>query len=282
MATTRHTAVLELTFNCNFTCKFCYAPWLEDSSFYGKELDIAEWIKIADNLIEGGVRHLTLSGGEPLLKADVSSLIDFLIRHPAQPKFTIYTNGSLIDDAMLTQLKSTKGRIACSLPGMEVFRELTGANMSAGDMFELFGKLQDANIPFSVAITVTKPTLKEFRQMVPLALLSGADVVQVQPFLVEGRGRFHPELALSYADIVRLKAWCVELGKLHPVTYADEMFCSCRKTCVKPEGLPEGYIPPSCTIEQRLIVISPTGRYRKCLHTLRESDNGRSEGANAS
>ena len=50
-------AILELTFNCNHSCLFCYAPWLEEPSLYGRELSIPEWIEVAELLIRRGVRR---------------------------------------------------------------------------------------------------------------------------------------------------------------------------------------------------------------------------------
>ncbi len=59
-------ALLELTYRCNLDCVFCY----NDVGLAGRPLDRARWLALLDELAEGGVLHLTLSGGEPLAHPD--------------------------------------------------------------------------------------------------------------------------------------------------------------------------------------------------------------------
>ncbi len=263
------TAILELTFNCNYSCLFCYVPWLENSALYGPELTIGEWCDVAERLIRHGVRHFTLSGGEALLKPGVERLIDFLKNHPEKPGFSVYTNGSLVTKALLEQLRDSNGSLALSLPGIKCYRELTGANITVYDLIDRFAEITKAGVPFSVGITVTGRSRKEWKQMASLAILSGAASVQIGPFVAEGRGKFHPELLLSYPEACKLEKGVGAMAKKTPVPlyYAGELFCSCRTDYIVPPGLPADYRPPECAIEKRLIVVGPDGRCRRCLHT---------------
>ena len=197
-------AILELTFNCNHSCLFCYAPWLEEPSLYGRELSIPEWIEVAELLIRRGVRRFTLSGGELLLKEGVTKLIDFLAAHPERPHFTLYTNGSLVTRELVERLRGTRGDFAFSLPGIRCYRALTGSTWSVDGLIDLFDLCRNRGVPFGVGIVVTRPALREWKQLISLAVLSGAATVQIGPFLAEGRGRFHPELLLTCREAVRL------------------------------------------------------------------------------
>ncbi|WP_302452948.1 radical SAM protein [Victivallis vadensis] len=265
-------AIFELTYNCNYCCKFCYAPWLEDASLYGRELEISGWIEAAELLLARGVRHILLSGGEPLLKPGITGLIDFLIRHPSRPAFTVYTNGSLVDGVLIEQLKGTRGALATSLPGVKCYSELTGSPRTVYDMIDLLDQVHSSGVPVSVGITVTRRSLKELKQLVSLAVLAGAASVQVVPFVPEGRGLHHPELQLTYREIETLNSTVARLRKRIkvPVYFHGELYCSCREAPVKPAGLPSDYAPPACSIEERSIVVGPDGQCRKCLHTLQQ------------
>src|SRR3546814_5430734 len=57
---------------CNLTCKPCYAT-TADSPFRN-ELSTTEALRVIDDLTASGVRILILSGGEPLLRADLFQL----------------------------------------------------------------------------------------------------------------------------------------------------------------------------------------------------------------
>lgn len=174
-------AILELTFNCNHSCLFCYAPWLEEPSLYGRELSIPEWIEVAELLIRRGVRRFTLSGGELLLKEGVTKLIDFLAAHPERPHFTLYTNGSLVTRELVERLRGTRGDFAFSLPGIRCYRALTGSTWSVDGLIDLFDLCRNRGVPFGVGIVVTRPALREWKQLISLAVLSGAATVQIGP-----------------------------------------------------------------------------------------------------
>lgn len=78
---------------CNLRCKYCDTGYaLQESS--GKEMTIPEIITKVNKI---GNKHITLTGGEPLIHKDVKILIDALISNGYQ--INIETNGSIpIDD----------------------------------------------------------------------------------------------------------------------------------------------------------------------------------------
>jgi len=263
-------ALLELTFRCNQRCRFCYLPWLEDEAMLEPELAIDAWIDVVERLIRHGVAHFTLSGGEPLMKPEIGRLLDHLIAHPAKPAFTIYTNGSLVDEALLAKLAGTRGDLALSLPGLKQFPKLTDSSRTVYDMIDLFAAARRAGVGFSVGITVTRPALREVADLVALAATSGAKAIQVVPFLAEGRGAAHPEMLLRYDEILALGRRVETLNRklATPLYSSNELFCSCRGRCTRPPGTPADYVPPECHTEERTIVVGPAGRCRKCMHTF--------------
>ena len=76
--------------NCNLNCSYCDTSWANqpDAPFTLTDADaLCEWVK------DSGVRNVTLTGGEPLLQANVKELITKLIEQGNRVE--IETNGSV-------------------------------------------------------------------------------------------------------------------------------------------------------------------------------------------
>jgi len=85
--------VTDVTARCNLRCEGCWA------SEYGRESDLElEYIEkmVSEAEQEMGMHFFVFSGGEPTLRQDLFEIYE---NHP-QSQFQIYTNGTLIDDAM--------------------------------------------------------------------------------------------------------------------------------------------------------------------------------------
>ncbi len=65
--------LLELTYRCPLHCAFCYNP--TDFSGIGPELDTADWLRVLREARALGAVQLGLSGGEPLAREDLESIV---------------------------------------------------------------------------------------------------------------------------------------------------------------------------------------------------------------
>jgi pyrroloquinoline quinone biosynthesis protein E len=63
----------ELTYRCPLRCGYCSNPI--DFANYRDELDEAGWKRVIDDAAAMGVYHVHFSGGEPLLRSDLESLV---------------------------------------------------------------------------------------------------------------------------------------------------------------------------------------------------------------
>ncbi|WP_422378960.1 GTP 3',8-cyclase MoaA [Roseibium sp.] len=87
---------VSVTDRCDFRCVYCMA---EDMTFLPKRevLSLEELDRLCTAFIEKGVRKLRLTGGEPLVRKNIMSLIRSLGRHldsGALEELTVTTNGS--------------------------------------------------------------------------------------------------------------------------------------------------------------------------------------------
>src|SRR5579872_6983542 len=87
---------VSVTDRCDFRCVYCMA---EDMTFLPKKdvLSLEELDRLCSALVANGVRKLRLTGGEPLVRRNVMSLVRSLSRHlvsGALGELTLTTNGS--------------------------------------------------------------------------------------------------------------------------------------------------------------------------------------------
>lgn len=90
---------LSVTDRCDFRCVYCMA---EDMSFLPKAeiLSLEELDRLVSALIRLGMRKLRLTGGEPLVRRNIMSLIRSLGRHledGSLDELTLTTNGSQLE-----------------------------------------------------------------------------------------------------------------------------------------------------------------------------------------
>ena len=87
---------VSVTDRCDFRCVYCMA---EDMTFLPKKdlLTIEELDRVCTVFIEKGVRKIRLTGGEPLVRKGIMTLVESMGRHlrsGALEELTLTTNGS--------------------------------------------------------------------------------------------------------------------------------------------------------------------------------------------
>ncbi len=86
---------VSVTDRCDFRCTYCMA---EDMTFLPKAevLSLEEIDRLASAFVRRGVRKLRLTGGEPLVRRGIMTLVRSLARHLGQglDELTLTTNGS--------------------------------------------------------------------------------------------------------------------------------------------------------------------------------------------
>ncbi len=98
-----------ITGRCNLRCRHCFmsAP----QAGYG-ELTTEQCLNIVDQIAEANIAKVSLTGGEPLVRGDFWRIVDALLDKRILVS-RIYTNGVLMDDRFLGELK--KRRIECEI-----------------------------------------------------------------------------------------------------------------------------------------------------------------------
>ncbi len=91
---------IELTHRCNLACVHCYVNLpAADREAQRREMTTDEVKLVLDQITDAGALYLTISGGEPLLRADFAEIYRYA--HAKGLLLTIYTNATLITDAIV-------------------------------------------------------------------------------------------------------------------------------------------------------------------------------------
>ena len=93
---------ISVTDRCNFRCTYCMPREVfgHDYQFLDRSelLTFEEVTRVARVFVRGGVEKLRMTGGEPLLRRDIETLIGMLdgLREDGLRDLTLTTNGSLL------------------------------------------------------------------------------------------------------------------------------------------------------------------------------------------
>ena len=194
---------VSVTDRCDFRCVYCMA---EDMTFLPKAdlLTLEELDRLCSVFIAKGVRKLRLTGGEPLVRRNVMSLIRSLSRHlksGALDELTLTTNGSQLARFAGELAECGVRRLNVSLDTLEAakFREIT----RWGDLDKVLAGI-DAAQAAGLHIKINAVALKgvndeEIPALIDWAHGRGMDLtlIEVMPMGEIGVGRIDQYLPLS-------------------------------------------------------------------------------------
>ena len=186
----------EITRRCNLACAHCRAA--AHNGPYPDELTLEECKRVMDNIASISDPILILTGGEPLMRADIWDIISYARKVGLHP--VIGTNGTLIDEACAAQIaKCGIPRVSISLdfPTPEMQDAFRGKSGSFEEALAGIRNLRAHGVEVQVNTTITKMNGHLASEMHDLALAEGAKAFH--PFLLvpTGRGEDLADVELS-------------------------------------------------------------------------------------
>lgn len=108
---------LSVTDRCDFRCVYCMA---EDMQFLPRQqvLTLEEMAFLGQAFVSLGVRRIRLTGGEPLVRRGVMTLVNQLAAQPGLDELTITTNGSQLATMAPALLEAGVRRLNISLDSL--------------------------------------------------------------------------------------------------------------------------------------------------------------------
>src|SRR6516165_2287063 len=194
---------VSVTDRCDFRCVYCMA---ENMSFLPKAeiLTLEELDRLCLAFIAKGVRKLRLTGGEPLVRRGIMTLVSSLARHlqsGALDELTLTTNGSQLQKYAQDLASVGVKRINVSLDTLDSdkFRAIT----RWGDLRKVLDGIEAARAA-GLAVKINAVALKgvnedEFVDLIEWAHGLGMDLtlIEVMPLGDVGAGRLDQYLPLS-------------------------------------------------------------------------------------
>ncbi len=183
---------------CNFRCPYCMPEdeYPRDHQFLGKaeRLRFEEIERIARAASMLGVRKLRLTGGEPLLRRELPSLVRMLAAIPGIDDIAMTTNGSLLPGQVMALRDAGLDRITLSLDTLDpvAYRTLSGGR----------GEVADALAAIAAAEAAGYRTIK-----INCVVMRGVNDEHVLDLAGHFRGTGHVLRFIEYMDVGTCNGW---------------------------------------------------------------------------
>ena len=153
---------ISVTDRCNFRCAYCMPKEIfgREHAFLPKSelLTFEEITRLARILVSLGVRKIRLTGGEPLLRREVETLIGMLAEIP-EIEIAMTTNGSLLARKAQLLKKSGLDRVTVSLDALDdaTFRQMNDVDFPVQTVLDGLAAATEAGLaPLKINMVVKR------------------------------------------------------------------------------------------------------------------------------
>lgn len=200
---------INVTHACNLHCLHCFRSAGEALR---NEMDTQEIYNIIDQFVMLKGYEIVISGGEPLLRKDIISILNYA-KERGVSRIQLLTNGTLITADIAKAIKK--------LEPLYLQVSIDGATKETHDKIRGQGcfervidgvrRLKDAGFSHILvaAMTIMKPNLHEIEDFVSLAEDLGIQMVHFPVFQTFGRGFNNQELLKLSPDDMRKAVQCL-------------------------------------------------------------------------
>ena len=209
---------MSVTDRCNLRCQYCMPEeeyvWLPRAEILGFE----ELSRLTDIFLDLGVDKVRLTGGEPLLRRDLPSLVGLLAAKPRLRDLAITTNGVLLAEQARALRDAGLHRVTVSLDTLrpERFTALTRRNTHA-QVLEGIRAVGPAGLRGTKLDTVVIRGVNddELADLIEFGKTVDAEVRFIEYMDVGGATRWSRERVVSRAEILKLLE--ARYGAVEPV-----------------------------------------------------------------
>lgn len=189
---------ISITDRCNFRCTYCMPAEIFGNKykFLPKTalLTFEEITRITNISLGLGVTKVRLTGGEPLVRKEVTSLISSLAHLQGISDLTMTTNGFLLAKNAIALKQAGLNRVSISLDSLDesVFGQMNGLGFSAGKVLEGIAAAEQAGLwPIKINAVIQR----------------GINDHKVVDMARHFKGRGHIVRFIEYMDVGTLNGW---------------------------------------------------------------------------
>lgn len=196
---------------CNFRCPYCMPrdTFHDKYRFLGssERLSFEEIVRLARLFVRQGVRKLRLTGGEPLLRANIADLVGDLTTIGGIEDIALTTNGVLLAQHAVELKAAGLKRITVSLDSLdpEVFKRMSGG---LGGVEDVLGGIDHARRAGLAPIKINAVIQRGINEHTVLDLVehfrgTGVIVRFIEYMDVGNRNDWRPELVVPSQELLR-------------------------------------------------------------------------------
>ena len=206
----------EITRRCELKCRHCRGAARDCE--YADEFSTEECFKTVDALVGFSQPMIILTGGEPLMRADIFDVARYATEEGC--RVVLATCGHLLTSDVTEKLKNS-GVMAVSVSldaataeAHNAFRGVAGAYEKTLAGLEL---LKAADIPFQINTTVSKLNADKLPELLDQAVKLGAATIDFFFLVPTGRGSDIADLALDTDERDRVLEWIAAQARTAPI-----------------------------------------------------------------
>jgi len=207
---------MAVTRRCNLRCEYCHMEGEEKlTANSAEEMTVDEIVRIARIAIGLGISRVKLTGGEPLMRKDITDIVEEIAAIPGLADLSMTSNGTLL--APLAKELHANGlkRVNISLPTFdsEVYNKLTGGRVE--DVLEgVMAAVEVGFYPVKLNMLILKGANDDaFPDMVEFAEKTGTilQLIELEPINVsDAYYSTHHKSLTEYENLLVHKAVKVE------------------------------------------------------------------------
>lgn len=254
---------ISLTDRCNLRCRYCMPEEGVQKMRHADILTFAEILRIVRALAVLGVKKVRLTGGEPLVRRNITALIAAIRQIPGIEQVALTTNGVLLAEMGQDLIKAGLTGLNISLDSLkpETFAEITRRplfervqagveNVLALGLTNIkfncvpIYEVNDAEIPALAALARNYPVKVRFIELMPIGCAyevgyCGVPTDEVRERLEKTYGPMHPvgkklDRLQGPAEYYKIAGFAGQVGFIDAM---EHKFCSsCNRVRLTAEG----------------------------------------------
>ncbi len=263
---------LSVTDRCNLRCEYCMP---EDDYVWLPREDVLHFEEIsglADVFLSLGVDKVRLTGGEPLLRRDVASLVRMIAAKPGVKDLALTTNGILLAGQIDALKSAGLGRITVSLDTLQAdrfvrltrFDQLAAVQAGIAAAHRVYGALKIDTV------VIRGVNDDELADLIEYGRSVNGEVRFIEYMDVGGASRWSPERVVSRQEMIA--ALSARYGRIEAVV--DDSSAPADRFAL-PDGTIFGIISsttePFCSSCDRSR-LTADGMWYLCLYATRGID----------
>ena len=201
---------VSVTDRCNFRCPYCMPAEIYGAKYHFlpklELLTFEETARLVRVFVELGVTKVRLTGGEPLVRAELEHLVALVAPIEGIQDLTLTTNGYLLASKAQALKDAGLERITVSLDSLndEVFRQMNGRNYGTERVLQGIQKAEEVGLhPIKINCVVQK----------------GVNDHTIVDLARHFKGTGHIVRFIEYMDVGNINGW-----EMEQVVRADEIF----------------------------------------------------------